>query len=257
MSIDFKAVRNVAVFLAFAGMVSAANAKSVRVSDNIGFYYFISAGYLVSQPGKLPKLGVVEGDFTGEMTFGTPQKVYVKMENALVAPGDFLVVYRDTTDVHSDRVGWVGRQVENLAILEVLEVQKDSCLAITRECFEPFRDGDAVMPYAQDVARWSQAQRRKPLPEKMIRCDVAGGKVGSSRYSQNDWIVLTAGRMEGVVEGQVFELRQRDPGDFGSTAAHEPIGKAQVFYAGPHYSMAQITQCSAEIHKGFEAWFRP
>jgi hypothetical protein len=78
-----------------------------------------------------------------------------------------------------------------------------------------------------------------------------------ANYVQNDWVVLTAGQKEGLVEGQLLKLREYDSTGFLSEPVHQPVGDVQVFYAGPEYSMAQILRCSEPITNGFEAWYQP
>ena len=229
----------------------------VRMSDNIGFYYFVSSGYVTDDPSKIPTLGSVLGSFPEQIMYSTPQKVYVELSNAIVKPGDFLVVYRTKNDIEEDHVGFLGRQVENLAILQVLEVQKTRCLTVTKECFLPYRNGDLVKSYNDEIVRWKQAQRRKLLPSQAIHCFIAAGKPGQKNYSENDSIILTAGQKEGVVEGQVFKVRKKTSTGLLEEDVHAPLGEVQVFYAGPHYSMAQVLHVSESIQKGYEAWYQP
>jgi hypothetical protein len=236
---------------------SGVEADRVRISDNVGFYYFVSAGYVTQDDSKIPMLGKIAGDFSEKMQFSTPQKTYVELSNAIVRPGDFLVVYRVAGNINEDHAGFVGRRVENLAILQVIETQKTRCLAETKESFAPFKEGDLVKSYSDEILRWKQAQRRKELPSQPIHCYVAEGKPLLSNYSQNDWIVLTAGQKEGVVEGQTFRLRQKSETGFLAEDVHQPFGEARVFYTGPHYSMAQILTGSEPIQNGFEAWYQP
>ncbi len=240
-----------------AGDGSSAAAERVRISDNVGFYYFVSAGYLTQDDSKIPQLGKIAGDFSEKMEFSTPQKTYVELSNAIVKPGDFLVVYRIAGNINEDHAGFVGRRVENLAILQVIEIQKTRCLAETKESFAPFKAGDSVKSYSDEIVRWKQAQRRKTLPAQPIHSYVAEGKPSLSYYAQNDWIVLTAGQKDGVVEGQTFRLRQKSETGWLAEDVHQPFGLAQVFYAGPNYSMAQILNSTEPIQKGFEAWYQP
>jgi hypothetical protein len=231
--------------------------ERVRISDDVGFYYFVSAGYVTQDDSKIPVLGKIAGDFSEKMQFSTPQKTYVELSNAIVKPGDFLVVYRVSGNINEDHAGFVGHRVENLAILQVIETQKTRCLTETKESFAPFKRGDLVKSYSDEIVRWKQAQRRKALPAQPIHCYVAAGKPALDNYSLNDWIVLTAGQKEGVVEGQTFRLRQKSETGFLAEDVHQPFGEVRVFYTGPHYSMAQILSGSEPIQNGFEAWYQP
>ncbi len=232
-------------------------AERVRISDGIGFYYFVSAGYLTQDDSKVPQLGKIAGDFSEKMQFSTPQKTYVELSNSIVKPGDFLVVFRVYGNINEDHAGFVGRRVENLAILQVIETQKTRCLTEVKESFAPFKRGDLVKSYSDEIVRWKQAQRRKALPSQPVHGFVADGKPSLSYYAQNDWIVLTAGQKEGVVEGQTFRLQKKSETGWLGEDVHQPFGEAQVFYTGPNYSMAQILNCAEPIQKGFEAWYRP
>ena len=227
----------------------------VRISDNIGFYYFVSAGYVMTDTGKIPALGTVIGSLPDRLMYSTPEKVYVQLSNAIVKPGDFLVVYRTNHDIQDENAGHVGRQVENLAILQVIEVQKERCLTEVKEGFLPFGDGDFVKSYNDEIVRWKQAQRRKVLPTLSIHCFVVGGHLEQENYSQNDFVILSAGQKDGVVEGQVFKLRKRNSAGVLQEDTHQPLGEAQVFYVGAQYSMAQILNDEEPIQKGFEAWY--
>ncbi|HET9870255.1 MAG TPA: hypothetical protein VFR02_07160 [bacterium] len=229
----------------------------VRISDNVGFYYFVSAGYVAPDPERIPRLGQVAGDFSYRMIFGTPQKVWVDLHNALVRPGDFLVVYRLGESLDGGPAGDLGRRVENLAILEVQQLDKGRCLTVVKESFAPFEGGDPVKSYGDEVVRWKQAQRRKVLPDKTLTGRVAAGPVGKELFSQGDWLVLSLGQKDGVVEGQSFDLVRREKEGITDPEAHKPVGKAQVLYVGGGYCMAQIVRSYEPVRVGDEARYRP
>ena len=66
------------------------SAQRVRISDNIGFYYFVSAGYVTQDASKIPALGKITGDFTDQSTFSARRRKFMSnFPNAIVKPGGF------------------------------------------------------------------------------------------------------------------------------------------------------------------------
>src|SRR5689334_21245490 len=66
-----------------------------RISDSIGFFYFVQSGYLVNSPSRVPEIGKVWGSSSDLPNYSTPQKFYVELSSkGKVNAGDLLVVYR-------------------------------------------------------------------------------------------------------------------------------------------------------------------
>lgn len=237
-----------------------ASTRRVRVSDNVGFYYFVKAGY-VTDPDKIPAIGEVVGNMDYNMNFSVPKKTFIEIDpdKAKLTPGDLLVVYRAVQPVEEAHSGALGFQVENEAIVRVLETQESRYLVETVKSFRPFRKGDKVVPYETEIQRWKIAQIKKPLPAQTVTCYVVGGPADMVRtsYNQQDFIYLSAGTKEGVVEGQDFRLWKITDTGVMSEELRLPVGEAQVLFAGPDCSTARILRNSEMIEKGFKAEFKP
>ena len=114
-----------------------------------------------------------------------------------------------------------------------------------------------MKPYDSEIQRWKDAHAKQALPTKPIQCKVAGGEPNRTQMEETDFIILTAGAKKGVVEGQVFELRNSREMGFMEKPLQILAGKAQVFYVGPDYAMARILKSSVGIQKGFDAVYQP
>lgn len=229
-----------------------------RVGDKVGMYYFIKSGFVVPDESKPAAAALVKG-FTMDMHYSTPKTCYIEFSNAksAAAKGDLLVVYRVATMIREPHSGFSGFWVRNLAIVKVLEVDKKRCLVEVRRSFFPFERGDKVRYYDDEMDRWKQAQTKKSLPDHPIKCYVVSVETDHQLLNQSDPIVLTAGSKKGVVEGQVFELREGKGTGLLEPRIHIPTATARVFYVGGDYSMAQILSNHVPVENGFEAHYQP
>ena len=232
--------------------------KRVRISENVGFYYFLKAGFVV-EPSRVAPLGKVIGSFNYNATYTTPKRTYVEMSSpqAKVSPGDLLVIYHGVSPIEAPATGDSATPVENLAIVKVVELQNQRVLVEVVKSFRPFQAGDPVEPYENEIRRWKQAQAKKPLPSHPVTCFVAGGETGMQQYEQLGYIYLSAGAKKGVVEGQTFQLRESQNTGSMEEALRIPRGKAQVIFVGPDFSTAMILNNDESIQKGFEADYEP
>jgi hypothetical protein len=232
--------------------------QKVRINRNVSFYYFLRAGYIVSNSSEVPSLGGVFG-VSGELGYSAPKKMFIRLASpdTEVKEGDLWVVYRMTDQVSVPKSGFRGFWVRNLAVVKVLEVQKNRCQVQVVKSFGVISNGDKVKPYDVEIQRWKDAHLKKPLPAQPIQCVVAGGEPNHEQLTETDFIILTAGSKKGVVEGQIFELRS----NLKTDPLEKPVkilnGKAQVFYVGPNYAMARILKSSVGIQKDFEAHYQP
>lgn len=234
--------------------------RRVRVSDKVGFYYFVKAGY-AADPGKLTAAGQVVGNMDYNTSYSTPKRTFIEMasDSGKVLAGDLLVVYRVQKPLEEAHSGSLGFRVENLAIVRVVEVQKRKCLVETVKTFDPFQEGDKVESYDVEIQRWKQAQIKKPLPAQPLSCFVVDGESegGQKRFNQLDFIYLSAGTNQGVVEGQAFRLLKQTNAGVMEEPLRTPVGEAQVIFAGPECSTAQILTNSEPVEKGFLAEYKP
>jgi len=233
--------------------------KKVRINDKIGFYYFVKAGYAVSDEEKVRSVGRVIGSMERRTSFSMPDQTYIEIspEKTEVKPGDLFVVFQFPQSLSEANSGFAGYWCQNLAVVKVLKVEKRSCLVEIKESFYPFKIGDQVKPYDEEIERWKQAQIKKSLPDHPVDGFVISPEPGRDHLSQNDFVILTVGSRKGVVEGQVFQLREKwDRGIF-DPALNKPIGSVEVFYAGPDSSMALIQYSHIDIQNGYEAYYEP
>ncbi|HJT23382.1 MAG TPA: hypothetical protein VJ873_02320, partial [bacterium] len=183
--------------------------KRVRVSDNVGFYYFVKAGY-VTDPDQVPAIGEVVGSMDHNTSYSFPKRTFIETtsDKAKLMPGDLLVVYRAVQPIEEAHAGSLGFQVENEAIVRVVETQEHRYWVETVKSFRPFQAGDKVVAYETEIQRWKSAQIKKPLPAQTVTCFVAGGPEDGVQksYNQADFIYLSAGTKQGLVEGQTFRL---------------------------------------------------
>jgi hypothetical protein len=233
--------------------------KRVRISDKVGFYYFVSAGFLSSDPARIPSIGTVIGSGDYNQNFSTPKRTYLQLESdhTKVKPDDLLVIFRTVTPIQEPHSGDLGFQVENLAIVKIIEIQKERVLVEVKESFRPFQEGDRVEVYENEIRRWKQAQLKKALPSRSIKCFVVGGEANRQNYEQADFIYLSAGSKKGVVEGQNFDLREITDTGAMEESLHTLRGVAQVIFSGPDSSTAQIISNHESIQKSFEAVYQP
>jgi hypothetical protein len=233
--------------------------KRVRISDKVGFYYFVSAGFLSSDPGRIPSIGTVIGSGDYNQNFTTPKRTYLQLKSdyTKVMPEDLLVIFRTVLPIQEPHSGDLGFQVENLAIVKVIEIQKERVLVEVKESFRPFQEGDRVEVYENEIRRWKQAQVKKSLPSQPLKCFVVGGEANRQNYEQADFIYLSAGSKKGVVEGQNFDLREITDTGAMEESLHTLRGVAQVIFSGPDSSTAQIISNHESIQKSFEAVYQP
>ena len=170
-----------------------------------------------------------------------------------------MLVYRTNYHLEEARSGFSGYLVQNLAVLKVLEVHQRRCLAQVKDSFATFSNGDAVRPYGDEMARWKEAQVKKDLPGHPIKCFVVGGESPEIRHfwTLSDFIILSSGSKKGIVEGLRFDLRKYEDRADKEESMHIPVGKAEVFYAGPDYSLARILTSHVPVESGFEAFYEP
>lgn len=230
----------------------------IKINDKVGFYYFVSAGYLAVDPAQVHAIGkVIRQDQLDVYSTSQRPTIELNSEKLQVKKGDLLVVYRTVRPVIEPHSGNLGTQVENLAIVQVVEAQKQRHLVEVKKSFRPFEPGDKVALYETEVKRWKQAQLKKETPAHQVQCYVAGSEDGRNLYSQGGFIFLSAGTKKGVVEGLKFNLYRVNSGEFMKENVNIPMGVAQVLYAGPNASTAQILRSQDSIETGFVGLYRP
>ena len=232
--------------------------NNTRINDNIGFYQFVKSGYMVRDINQAPGIGRVIGGIGIDQNYSTGKKTFVKLysDRYDVKPDDLFVVYRilemPITNEKSETLGYV---VQNLAIVKAVEVEKRKCFVQVNQSFDTFQKGDFIRPYEDEIKRWKWAQTKKALPNRPIHCFVVGGESGMNLYSLYHNLILSAGTQKGVVEGQVFQLKE--PKSSSDGILHLPVGATEVIFAGSNYSIAQIISSSEIIEKGCEAFYEP
>jgi hypothetical protein len=240
-----------------AKAAEGAPGKRVKMGERVGFHYFVKSGFFVKDPSQASFVGKVR-NIQDEITFSTPKRCKLQLTEGVASPGigERLVVFRVQASVQERNSGYNGFWLKNLAVLKVTEVKEEGLLAETVKTYFPFKEGDLVKPYHEEVDRWNQASEKKSLPQEAIHCHVAGGDPDVKHYVQPEFILLTAGSEEGVVEGMVFQIRE-SPKSLEASVGSAPVGAARVFFAGEGHSLAQVLHSSATLQKGFEAVYEP
>lgn len=243
-------------------VASVAAMRSSARATRVTFDYFLKSGYAADSISDIPSVGRVKGDEGAEETeFAFPQKVFVELtgERSTVKPGEKLIVFDDLGGMSEGHSGFSKHFIKNLAIVKVLEVQKDRCQVQIVKSYDVFKAGARLKSYDREMEFWKKAKTVKQLPERSIECYVAQGDPGRAYWNQADPIILTAGRKQGVVEGAIFELREkRVLGALEDDASVESLcGMAKVFFAGPDYSVAIIVSNSHPVVRGFVAVYKP
>lgn len=238
--------------------MSANSKERVRISDKVNFFNFVQAGYLASDPGQVPSIGtIVKTGAIENYTLAQKPAMEVDSDSYQVKNGDLFFVCRCEKAVQEPHTGFLGYQVENLALVEVIEAQKTRHLLEVKKSFKPFLPGDHLVPYETEVKRWKQAQLKKPLPDHPVLAFVAGFDSPRTQYIATDIVLIAAGSKKGVVEGQKFQFFRVRQGEFEKEDLDLPIGSAKILYCGPDYSIARILTCSEPIETGFQAVYRP
>ncbi len=236
----------------------AAMGPRVRMDEKINLNYFLKSGYVVQEATDLVSIGRI-GALGTDLVYDKPKRCRLLLPSSgtLVKAGDLFVVCRASHRMVEKRSGFSGYWVRDLAVVKVLETGEEGALAQVRDSFEPFKVGDLLVPYQQELDRWNGARVKKPGPSEPVHCFVAGGDPVHDYFSLGEVVVLTAGSDQGLVEGLDLRLRVGKRTDDEDEALGEPVGKARVLFAGPGYSMAQIVQNAIPIQKSFEARYEP
>jgi hypothetical protein len=230
----------------------------VRISDKVNFFNFVQAGFLAADPSQVNGVGtVVKTEVLENYTVAQKPAIEVTSDNLRVKNGDLFIVYRCEKGISEPHSGFLGYQVEMLALVEVIETQKTRHLVEVKKSFKPFLPGDHVIPYESEVKRWKRVQVKKNLPDHPILAYVAGLDSPRTQYISTDAVLITAGTKNGVVEGQLFQLFKVREGEFEKEDLGLPIGSARVIFCGQMYSIVRIVTCSEAIEPGFQAVYRP
>jgi hypothetical protein len=227
--------------------------------DRVNFSYFLTSGYAANDIRNIPNVGKVEGTPELDGSLSVAKSVYVTIsdDTVQVKLGSKLIVFGDGGSLTVKKAGFYKQFIKNLAILRVREqLGKRRYLADVITSYDFIPAGAPVKLYDGEKALWEKAQISKPMPDHSIKCYVAGGERGRDAWNQYDYIILTNGTKQGVVEGLYFQLFEPTYGP-DNHKEQEPRGWAKVFYAGANYSLARIKTGSDSIQSGFEAISKP
>lgn len=231
------------------------------MSDPAGitFDYFLTSGYAANDIRNIPSVGQIDGTPEMDKSLSVAKSVYVLVndDKTKLDPGVKLIAFGDEGELDVKAADFYKRFIRNLAVLQVREqVGKQRYLAEVVESYGFLPAGSRVKLYDSEKNLWERARTAKPLPTKMIKCYVAGGNKDSDTWTQNDYVILTAGTKQGVVEGTIFQLFEVTY-DADNHKVRERRGWARVFYSGGNYCLAQILSDSESIASGFEAVYKP
>ncbi len=227
--------------------------------NELNFNYFLTSGYAANDIKNIPSIGHIDGTPELDNSLSAAKSVYVLVndDKMKLDPGVRLIVFGDGGSLTVKIANFYKRFIKNLAVLRVREqVGKQRYLADVENSFELIPAGSPVKFYDSERNLWDKARVVKTLPSETIKCYVAGGERGHDTWNQNDYLILTAGKKQGVVEGMTFQLFEIT---FNSDNRKERKrrGWAKVFYAGGSYCLAQILNDSESIASGFEAVYKP
>jgi hypothetical protein len=219
------------------------------------FDYFLRSGYTADNILDIQAVGKVAGNDGPERAYSVPQKVYVDLleDKTDLALGDLLVVFDDIGGITESHSGFSKRLIKNLAVVKIREIQKKRCLVEIVKSYAAFEKGARLKPMAREKAFWNKTRIKKNPPDHSIKCFVAQGDPDRDYWNQADYVILTAGSKQGVIEGLIFELRKTKLDDQEESVR----GKAMVFFVGPDYAVAEIVSNSESITSGFAAIYKP
>jgi hypothetical protein len=233
--------------------------KNDGVNNNdVNFSYFLTSGYAANDISGIPSVGKVSGTPELDGSLSTAKTLYVVVPSSKIKlePGEKLIVFGDGGPIREKNSGFNKRFIKNLAVLKVREGEGRRYLADVLTSYDNIPLGSPVKLYSGEKEIWDKAQVSKEFPTKTIKCFVAGGERGRDNWNQTDYVILTAGTKQGVVEGLIFQLWEVQ---WDKNVKLDGIarGFAKVFYAGSSYSIARIQEGSDSIFKGFEAVYNP
>ncbi len=227
-------------------------------SDELNFSYFLTSGYAANDLSAIPSVGKVAGTPELDGSLSTAKTLYVVLSNdqMRLEPGDKLIVFGDAGVLLEKHSGFNKRLIKNLAILKVRENEGKRYLTDVVASYDYIPAGSPVKLYSGERAVWDNAQVAKEPPTQPIKCYVAGGESTHESWNQSDYVILTAGSKQGVVEGLTFQLFEIPPG-MDEKSDGIARGFVKVFYAGASYSIARIQEGSDSVLNGFEALYTP
>ncbi len=226
--------------------------------NDVNFSYFLTSGYAANDIFGIPAVGTISGTPELDGSLSTAKSLYVAVPNDKIklTPGEKLIVFGDGGLLQEKNSGFNKRFIKNLAILRVREGEGRRYLADVLTSYDDIPLGSPVKLLSGEKAIWAKAQIAKEFPTKPIHCYVAGGERGRDNWNQTDYVILTAGTKQGVVEGLIFHLWEFS---WNKNVKLDGIsrGFAKVFYSGTNYSLARIQEGSDSIFNGFEAVYTP
>lgn len=229
------------------------------VNENgVNFNIFLTSGYAANDISGIPSVGKVSGTTELDGSLSTAKTLYVDVPSGKIKlePGEKLIVFGDGGPLREKNSGFNKRFIKNLAILKVREAEGKRYLADVLTSYDDIPLGSPVKLYSGEKQIWDKAQVAKEFPTHSITCYVVGGERGRDYWLQTDYVILTAGTKQGVVEGLNFQLREI-LWDKNVKSVGVARGSAKVFYAGSSYSIARIQMGSGAIYNGFEAIYNP
>ena len=226
--------------------------------NDVNFDYFLTSCYVADNVSNIPAVGKVTGSTELDGSITTAKSLYVVVPNdkLKLEPGEKLIVFGDVGALREKNSGFNKRLIKNLAILQVREGEGRRYLTDVVTVYDEIPVGSPVKLYSGEETVWEKTQVAKESPNHPIKCYVAGGERGRESWNQTDYVILTAGAKQGVVEGLIFQLWEI-PWSKNVKLDGVCRGFAKVFYVGGNYSIARIQEGSGSISAGFEALYQP
>jgi hypothetical protein len=213
---------------------------------------------LARSASSVPKFGFIAESSRQDHILTTGMHLLIKQKSKEIAKeGDQLMVYRALDEVNDPETNRsLGVFIKNLGVLKVTRVEAGYVQADVVKVFAPFFKDDSVKSFEDELDRWKQSRRRKPLSADPIECTVTGLSRDSDHAIMNETIVLNAGEDQGIVAGMDFELKKPVEATVYKKVWTK-VGKARVFYVGGKYSLAKVLWNQDLILNGYRAQYQP
>jgi hypothetical protein len=197
------------------------------------------AGYITKEPPTWGKIIAVEEAATRNRILSHHEVLVDKGARDLVAEGDLFTVLKCGKGVRHPRGRrYLGKIVFALGTLRVISVEERSFRALVEVCYEPFRVGDAVVPF--DMVEI-------PTGKELVETgrDVSGlivAALGSERkLLPRDIVYIDKGKMDDIHPGDIFEIYREGKKIRGVLEPMRVVGELQVLRVEEETSTAVIT----------------
>jgi len=196
------------------------------------------AGYITREPPEWGKIIAAE-EATRETIWSHDEVLVDKGARDLVAEGDLFTVLKCGKRVrHPHDRRYLGKIVYALGTLRVLSVEERSFRALVEVCYEPFRVGDAVVPFhVVDIPTGKELLETGRVVDGLIVAALESGR----ELLPRDIVYIDRGKMDDVHPGDIFEIYREGKKIRGVLEPMRIVGELQVLRVEEETSTAVIT----------------